>query len=291
MLQHHRFVDALRRVGKIPLVRVPGVTIKMELEAAKRIEAAMKFDFGDLILEKATEAEHPGGSAYMLPQITPDEQEFWREGLIPLPFPICWYECNIGNGRAGFLIYEEGPLWGVERYDMTTSYGRLELLFDGCNVLVDRTDPVRENGDLPMKLGGNPTVVRMVQMEELTQSMNWSAAGCLAIYLTLMLNSRSTESRREVPPPKLNKAKGKRGRALLAPHTVVHIVPQRYRSEHDPATGKTHASPRLHWRRSHVRTYETGKKVVIARMLVGKAELGTLSHEYRISSKSQPQGE
>jgi hypothetical protein len=107
----------------------------------------------------------------------------------------------------------------------------------------------------------------------------------MVLYLTLMINSRTTEITREVAPDRLNRARLKRNRAPLYNHTVVRIVPQRFVTPGD-GHGGTHASPRLHWRRSHIRTLQRGtpeeRRVLIRRMLVGRADLGEVSHEYRI---------
>lgn len=78
---------------------------------------------------------------------------------------------------------------------------------------------------------------------------------------------------------------------LLPSHTTVTIVPQRFIDEAREADGTkgTHASPRIHWRRSHVRTYNRGlpneRKIVIARQIVGRRELGEVTHDYVVRMK------
>ena len=49
-----------------------------------------------------------------------------------------------------------------------------------------------------------------------------------------------------------------------------------------PPRGGTHASPRLHDRRGHIRRLKTGKNVWVRSCKVGKAELGTIFHDYQI---------
>jgi len=92
-------------------------------------------------------------------------------------------------------------------------------------------------------------------------------------WLTLMLSSRSTQIDRVPAPDKLNKQRVKRGRVAIAPHTVVSIIPRdvaaRMRADREDAQGQLRASPRLHWRRSHRRTYASGKTLVIPRLLIG----------------------
>jgi hypothetical protein len=51
--------------------------------------------------------------------------------------------------------------------------------------------------------------------------------------------------------------------------------------------GGTHASPRLHDRRGHLRNLRTGKKVWVKSCKVGNAELGTVFHDYKIISTEE----
>jgi hypothetical protein len=45
----------------------------------------------------------------------------------------------------------------------------------------------------------------------------------------------------------------------------------------------THASPRLHWRRGHIRHLASGKKTWVRASLVGAAEGGVIVHDYRVA--------
>ena len=58
---------------------------------------------------------------------------------------------------------------------------------------------------------------------------------------------------------------------------TVFIEPAQPRSEHQ---GGTHASPRLHDRRGHVRRYKTGKCIWVKPHKVGDATKGAVFHDY-----------
>jgi hypothetical protein len=118
-------------------------------------------------------------------------------------------------------------------------------------------------------------------MERALITMNSKSSSVLMTWLTLMLNSRSTEKTRTVPPGKPISRRAARGAALLASHTVVTIMPGAYLAA-QRRLGSTHRSPRLHWRRSHIRRLASGREIIIPRFLVGRAELGEVSHEYRV---------
>lgn len=80
-------------------------------------------------------------------------------------------------------------------------------------------------------------------------------------------------------PEKLNRQREKRGVSPVYSHYRIDLSPEIA----ERATGDgTHASPRLHWRRGHVRTLPTGSKVGVKPHLVGLAERGFVSKDYRV---------
>jgi hypothetical protein len=300
----HKVIDALLDFsGGSHCMPIRGIE-EFRRPAATAIKSAEKFDFGYLNLER--DKENP--TSYKLPELSDEELMFWAEGLLPLPAPWCWYEYQLSAGcRTGLLIRQidqpkppmDGPtVWEIRLTDYFTENGM--VMFSGLHVSV-KVSALQQL--LGLNLGGNPVLLRVVESRpgelfggpktdadvaevQRVYVKSLRASVHIAIYLTLMLNSRTTEIRREVPPPKLNKARIKRGATPLAEHHVVTIVPLRFRSETDPETGIERRSPRLHWRRSHVRTIYKGtpgeRRIVIARMLVGRADLGEVSHEYRV---------
>lgn len=74
------------------------------------------------------------------------------------------------------------------------------------------------------------------------------------------------------------KAKGK---PPLYDWTTVVVEPRLPRSEHQ---GGTHASPRQHDRRGHLRRMRSGKEVWVRACKVGNAANGTVFHDYQVRS-------
>jgi len=64
-------------------------------------------------------------------------------------------------------------------------------------------------------------------------------------------------------------------------HTVI-IQPAKPRSE---IQGGTHASPRLHDRRGHIRRLKSGKNVWVKAHKVGDASKGYVFHDYQVMTK------
>lgn len=304
MMFAHKAVDALR-IGR-RLMTIPGVTLEMRHNSADLITNAQKFDFGDLLLEPSG----PPG-LYTLPKITDVEYGFWSDGLLPLPFEVVWYEFVIGSSRSGLIVAEhEQDKWIVQRLEFNADKS---ILFDQVACMVSRSTSLKQGTlatttvepigrRLDVTMGGNEPYLKKVRGDQEFLENNLGMNVPLAIYLTLMLSSRTTE----VSPvmgasPALIKSQQRRGRTPLPEHRIVRIVPESFYQQARAEGIAARRPPRLHWRRSHLRHYEervpsatwapnhvhkgrSGWWVsVIARMLVGRAELGEVSHEYFIN--------
>lgn len=305
-----RLIDDLEgRVPRSRLLRFPGVSddeVNLFLYWAKQAEC---FLFGKLPLEENPDKLAPATDArgnrilrptWKMPQLTDVELEAWREGLIPVPGPTCWYEYTLGGFTTGILMrVDDDKTVFIQRVDYSKDQGGT---FSGIWI---RRDPTLD--DTKFVAIGNKTLLDHFKKfwetsGHKTGVLNLASDYYIAIYLTLMLCSQTTEVRVERAFEKLNKARVKRGDYPLPPHRIVTIVPKRFLDQRDSKDG-THASPRLHWRRSHKRHFkhqtanakwlateeyngEMGWWVtIIPRMLVGLAELGEVSHEYRIKQK------
>jgi hypothetical protein len=269
----HKLVDAIDR-GE--LVTQPG-TRQQEVALLRRASlAAEKFDFGLLPLEPFSEPTNPFLFQFKLPQLTEDERMFWREGLVPLPAAVCWFEFKLQEPgeRSALLVTDDGKSWTVERIDVVED----RITYDGVISVTDRGND--EGAHQTLYFRGNRTIIDKVVKSESLCSRLYGSAFLLSVYLCLMLNSRTTESAVEVPPERLNHARVKRGCAPLAQHRVVTIAPARYYDHGDGPSDRR--PPRLHWRRSHLRHLKSGKRIVIPRFLVGRADLGEVTHEYRV---------
>jgi len=77
-----------------------------------------------------------------------------------------------------------------------------------------------------------------------------------------------------------NKRRLAKGKLPIYEWRTVTIEPVEPRKSHK---GGTHASPRLHDRRGHLRKLKNGKNVWVKPCKVGNASQGTVFHDYRIS--------
>jgi hypothetical protein len=276
----HRVLDAIN--GKTrDVVNGP----KECIEEFKRLTAqAELFDFSQLHLEPSPDHAH----SFKLPRLTDDEIEFWEQGLIPLPAPVCWFEFKFET-TSGILVRQFGN--DIQATQVDFGYDGIsnnECVIDCIWTTAVKNPPrkmVKNEAYLEFDCLNKPFMKRLLSTLSTEQlGLYYAAPYHLAKYLILMLNSKTTEVYRKNIDDRLNKAREKRGATKIRSHFVVTIVPEKFKSINKNADG-THASPRLHWRRSHIRVMND-KKVLVSRHLVGRRELGEVTHEYVVKSKS-----
>jgi hypothetical protein len=103
----------------------------------------------------------------------------------------------------------------------------------------------------------------------------------LALITTLaMLECANVSTRVVEPPPAANKL---RAMNCKPPHSSYHVlVLPSSSSEGTAGLGGTHAPPRLHMRRGHIRRLPAGRSTWVRPHMVGRPELGVVSKDYRI---------
>lgn len=282
MLIVHKMIDAYEGIDpRCQFYAKTGTERNTVDDLIRAAREAEKFDFGQLVLERKADGQ------YALPDLTADEKEMWVRGYLPLPAPICWYEYNIGPRRIGMIVMENNDPnhpedhhpWVVMRVDQQGD----DFAWDGILCAINRPAQDWNSDTWAYSKAGN----KKIPADSATIA-TIAADIMLSIYLTMMLNSKTSEKRREAAPEKLNKQRVRKGQTPLYEHRVVNIVPVRWLRDAEREIQGTHGSPRLHWRRTHPRTYHRGSPKqfikVIWRFLVGRDDRGVVSHEYRVQT-------
>jgi hypothetical protein len=104
---------------------------------------------------------------------------------------------------------------------------------------------------------------------------------CFFTSVLAALSSKGPEIRTLPAPEKLNKQRAKKGRPPIFEYRIVEIPA--WAKAKAEGLGGTHASPRLHWRRGHVRHFRTGCTTLIRPCLVGVAENGFIHKDYAVA--------
>lgn len=97
-----------------------------------------------------------------------------------------------------------------------------------------------------------------------------TAATNYTLMFTALLMSTHTRTRENSIGIKLNQKREKRGLLPIMPYHTVYFEADGKRYNMDGTEhGGTHASPRMHWRRGHIRKFESGKIAHVRPCLVG----------------------
>lgn len=169
-------------------------------------------------------------------------------------FPrFCTYDLSLSKQSVDFWDVEQGTAYS----DMEPS--TLDDL--DCKEIFDAAVETNE----PLKIRGAGKVFRFLLY------------ACLGL-----LNSDGVEQERKKEPKFINAKRAAKGKPPIFEHTTVFIDLAKLKIPGFIGNG-THAPPRLHWRRGHVRTLASGRKTIVRPCLVGRPENGMIDHDYKVS--------
>jgi hypothetical protein len=235
----------------------------MVLPRMNDLEIAPFVLFGDVIMLSQEDCLY-------YPAIDVEEIEFIASGLVPLPHDKFWLETKVARTDGGPPLHLMWFVWQTEGYfqAIPLSLNGDTLVVHGMIIDFDR------NRDASQTL-------RLTDMLNQNLSKNFLLEYVLhaefICYFLIMINSRSTTVELQQAPPKLNKARLKSGKAALRDHRAVTIIPHglKRQSKHNES-GSLRSSPKIHWRRSHIRQQANGNRVLVSRCIVGLRDDGTL---------------
>jgi len=103
----------------------------------------------------------------------------------------------------------------------------------------------------------------------------------LALHCT---NVRSVDN---VPPAALNKKRQEHGKPPLFTYKTLHVLAGERGASHDPRADDAEAkrSPRLHFRRGHVRRIGGGRITWVQQCMVGNGRLGVIEKAYALEAR------
>lgn len=230
-----------------------------------------QFNFGALQSKDIRDAEREG-------------HEFIKHGLFQLPYPVCLFRCQVHYpdgeplGMSLLLVdaqYErdrhnpdEKPGFACVAFTHDTKY---VVAMHSINTLVwkDTPEGTAIQIEVPRKEHAYWADTVSSSSGELTLT-DMAEGSLVAVGLTMILNTKNIKKERTEPPAKPNKARAAAGRPLLP--WVTRVFTGVYNRAVQPGEG-THASPRPHRRRAHVRyygptAYREGYHKPVAAMLV-----------------------
>jgi hypothetical protein len=257
-----------------------------EISISKILDAAVKFDLGNV-------------NSKNLGTLIDTGRECATEGFLALPFEITYaegsFEYGSGKIRSGTLFAPASKCFGVAEFESRPELigGTAALNFSrisGC-------DNVQDSWKAPTLItvfsrGFTdifcvPAMKNLAENYEITDDQCQGAADInttLLYVLHSLINARGIEIQTEPAPAKLNRRRAKKNKPPLYEHHVLKIGG--YSSNGRVlGVGASHASPRAHWRRGHIRTIRRGtpqqKRIAIPACLINGP--GFVSKDYEIS--------
>lgn len=190
--------------------------------------------------------------------------------LMLMPYPVTWLEGATADGLLGILAceYDDGPLSvaifnkkpGVPWYWI----GVFDIVHEG-HVDLRCQARARFSEDESWNAGALEYASR--------------AAGLLCRFI-MALNCVNTK-RVEHPAPKfMNQKRSAKGKQPLFSFWTLHLPGPA--ANDGPPIGGTHASPRLHLRRGHIRQYAPGKYTWVEACVVGNKHAGMVAKDYAL---------
>lgn len=175
--------------------------------------------------------------------------EFFREGILKPPFMNCIFvKKQPDKPDIAFLVYQID-----------------DKSFYGFHMSADRT---MDTQIYRFKMDGEVEVYLTKQSDQLTGENieeNYKSCGGNIFAAMMLLSSAASSKERHEISPQLAHKRNATGKPPLQGYTTIRL---NYPSAGASGGQGTHASPRPHWRRGHIRTMSTGRKIPIAPCLI-----------------------
>ena len=195
-----------------------------------------------------------------------------------IPAPICLFQITQGMDIHFFLAKQDcgGTIW--RRYGKQLNDG-FRWVMENVEFFIDPDGKTiiakRISTDEVLTTGGDRDIADM------TESERWTILHFIQIAASIEVFSCSNVVTVEHQPPKLiNEKRKKKGKTLFFSYRTLHI------SGYSEAKGigkkGTHASPRLHLRRGHIRKLADDRRIWVTSCLVGDKSKGFAAHDYKV---------
>ncbi len=228
-------------------------TILDALRVLVRIPNVELFTFGPLALDTVREAQH-------------EAIDFVEYGYFRAPYPVCLYTSKIkyDNCAVGSMVIvvnktgelNAGPFEGNACIRVIRTTNKMFAMH--C-IATNYTQLQKEGRAIQLEIRQHEIDYwkpMLSSMEEVQWQMTEGAL--IMLGLTMIVNTKGVLKERLPSPDKPNKARAKQGRSPLPYTTRVYTTV--YNSAVAKGEPGTHASPRPHRRRAHIRHYPKTEK-------------------------------
>lgn len=232
--------------------------LPQESDAYRSCVAAVKFDLGELF--------RVGEMA-----------DISRGEFLQIPAPVSLFQVTQEMDLHFFLARETegGTLWRRYGKQVNDGFRWIEEDVEVC---------VYHNGDIAaVRISNAEPIDVEVELAALAprSSVEWTIAQCLTVAAAIEVFSCVNVTTEEHQPPKfINEKRKRKGKVPFFSYRTIHITGEDVHG--DAVAGPSHASPRLHLRRGHIRRLPDGKRVWVRAHLVGDKSRGLALHDYKV---------
>jgi len=208
-------------------------------------------------------------------------REYLLENVWRPPFEFTLFEFHEGRGAMAALCLPNDALAGGYARDAATAVMGFVLTNAG-EITVARARALIIHGpDFQIKMSsldwdGKTPIGR--EAAGFMESVATAVVGAVPL-----LGAKGVATELVAAPDRLNKHRLKKGKVPLYEHRIIKIGGVSS-SGRVVGVGMERASPRMHWRRGHVRTLPSGKKAAVRAALISQGSRGFISHEYEVAA-------
>jgi hypothetical protein len=211
-------------------------------------------------------------------------KQLWEHGLLELPFDTCAFASYKDNGNIQVALtwknLDNGNRILTRIYAIIP--GKMMTKIGGYPLTVGFKIVTGEEAEVGSKIDDDATLHPDFNISDFERKVAGFLTGIIGCLETRGISQSDIKA-----PKHTNKLRAAKGKAPLFEHKRVYVDMNSFRIPGMLGTGMTHASPRLHWRRGHVRRLPDGRLTAVRPCLVGAPENGTISHEYMVRNLLQ----
>lgn len=198
--------------------------------------------------------------------------ELFKHHLFTLPYNPVYYSWANGEQKYGIFVIQEDD----KPLDLKILFffaRRNPFIFAGMGTIEYHHDVMSKDTEFGMAhIDASLSYInkRIKFVSDDSEQYLYRTIAAHTVILTSLLQSTHTKTRKTEYSDKLNKKRAKRGLPAIMPYHTVYfeVGGKNYNTDGTEVGSGTHASPKMHWRRGHVRKLASGKLTHVRPCLV-----------------------
>jgi hypothetical protein len=196
--------------------------------------------------------------------------EYCTSGIFAPPYKATYFDFAIDHGTMPLAVYvceipSHPESWAIHAFARADKLGWIDL---GMTAFVSPAGL-----DIQPMFLEEEYVDFQRTIEFLRYAVDW------LMFAIALLSAHGVTTELVVAPQRLNARRAKSAKPPLFEHRIVRIAGTP-KDGSELSDEQVRASPRLHWRRGHLRSMVSGIRVLVRPCLVGNPQAGFVSHDY-----------